>query len=360
MVHYLWLLNILGATSANAAQLLETYGTPQAIYADRAFLRAKNLITKRQGDNIAVYTLEHAQRDIDAHAAQGVQIVTLESNAYPALLREATNPPILFFVKGDVALLNSGIAIGVVGTRKPSAYGVDATKSICTQLAKAGVTVVSGLADGLDAEAHKAALEVGGKTVAVVAHGLDHCYPAANRRLKELIEKYGAVVSEYPLGVTPEKNYFLSRNRIIAGLSNGLCVAEARKQSGTISTVNHALSLNRDVFAVPGSIFSPLSEGTNALIYEGARMVRTTEDILNEYHIKSETVDIVQDDAKLLTKLSKAAQRIYKTLKPGSVNIAQVCIDCELPMPEALAALTELEMANLAVQAPGRNFSRKH
>ena len=183
----------------------------------------------------------------------------------------------MLYYRGDAGIPNRCFTFAIVGTRRPSAYGVEATASIAGELARAGVALVSGLATGLDSESHKAAVQAGAPTVACIAFGHDQCYPAANRTLKGVIERQGLVLSEYPPGTPPQRGYFLQRNRLIAGLSRGLCVAEARRRSGTMNTVAAALAAGRDVFSVPGSIFSPLCEGTNQLLREGAVPARITE-----------------------------------------------------------------------------------
>ena len=233
-----------------------------------------------------------------------------------------------------------------MGTRRPSAYGVEATASIAGELARAGVALVSGLATGLDSESHKAAVQAGAPTVACIAFGHDQCYPAANRTLKGVIERQGLVLSEYPPGTPPQRGYFLQRNRLIAGLSRGLCVAEARRRSGTMNTVAAA------------SIFSPLCEGTNQLLREGAVPAVSGADILLWYGLaRPEQPEKAKPDG---APLSLDAQRMRDALSAAApLPLDALCAKTGLPPPKAMAALTELELAGFSRQLAGRQFQLK-
>ncbi len=286
---WLWLAEGLGYGAVNSGELLGAYpGGAVQVAEELGSEKMDEILTQKQAERLA------ASRPMDfslrlAHAAaEGIEALGFDDDNYPDLLRGIHNPPPVLFVKGDATLLNGQLAIGIVGARRPSAYGVEAVKAIGRGVALGGAIIVSGLAAGLDSEAHKAALAVNGPTIACIAFGHDTCYPASNKKLMEVIERYGAVVSEYPLGTTAEKPFFLQRNRLIAGISHGLVVAEARRHSGTMSTVNFATDYGRDVFGVPGSIFSDLSGGTNAMIREGAYLAGSASDILAVYGIELE------------------------------------------------------------------------
>ena len=294
-----WLANGLGWGAVNSGELLEAYpGGADEIYADLGSEKLDELLTQKQADRLAATRPEDFSLRIHQAKSQGIEVLCLEDSGYPEALRTIHNPPMLLFVKGDAGLLNGQLSIGMVGARRPSAYGVEAVKAIGRGVALGGAIIVSGLAAGLDAEAHKAALAVNGPTIACIAFGHNHCYPAANKKLMEVIERYGAVISEYPPDTTPEKPYFLQRNRLIAGLGHGLVVIEARRHSGTMSTVNFAVDFGRDVFAVPGSIFSELSGGTNAMIQEGAYVAGSATDVLGVYGIELKGEDPVATAAK--------------------------------------------------------------
>lgn len=207
--------------------------------------------------------------------------IDMKSKWYPDKLKNISDPPKVLFCLGNLELLNAK-SIAIIGSRDYSAYGERATKEFSYNLAKNDICIVSGLAKGIDAFAHKGCLSAGGKTIAVLGNGLDIIYPKENEKLfYRIIENDGLVISEYPLGTKPKKQHFPARNRIISGLSDGVLVIEARKNSGTNITVDFALEQGKDVFVIPGNIYSKTSDGTNFLITEGAIPVLTYKDILN-------------------------------------------------------------------------------
>lgn len=296
---WMWLAAGLGYGAVNTTELLMAYpeGASQ-IEANLGSYQMDELVTQKQAGKLASTRPEDFALRLAHYEAQGIHVLPIDDELYPEMLRSIINPPLVLYVKGDVALLNGQLSIGIVGARRPSAYGAEAVQAVGKGVALGGAIIVSGLAAGLDAEAHKAALAVNGPTIACIAFGHDHCYPAANKKLMEIIGKYGAVISEYPMGTSPEKPYFLQRNRIIAGISHGLVVGEARKHSGTMSTVNFATDYGRDVFAIPGSIFSELSGGTNDMIREGAFLAGSASDVLSVYGIALKEEDPVLAAAK--------------------------------------------------------------
>ncbi len=210
-------------------------------------------------------------------------VLTLEDSRYPAQLKEISDPPPLLFVRGNPDLL-SHPQIAIVGSRNPSTLGIETAKAFALTLSQYGFVITSGLALGIDAASHQGALKAKGYTIAVAGTGLDRVYPARHLELATEIVKTGAMVSEFPPGTLAKANHFPRRNRIISGLCQGLLVVEAAKQSGSLITARMALEQNREVFAIPGSIHNPLARGCNALIREGAKLVETTEDILDEFH----------------------------------------------------------------------------
>ena len=225
-------------------------------------------------------------REMEALARENIWIIRASDAEYPALLKEIPNPPFVLYGSGHPSALASSLSIGVVGARKPTSYGAQATETITASLGAAGITIVSGLALGIDSLAHRAALEANAPTIAVLGSGIDEMsiYPSSNRGLARRIKDSGSVVvSEYPPKTPAMKEHFPQRNRIISGLSKGIVVIEAQEKSGALITARFALEHNRDVFAVPGSIFSLSSAGTNSLIQEGAKLVSCGEDILKEY-----------------------------------------------------------------------------
>lgn len=227
------------------------------------------------------------QRELERLQKLRVRVITLKDKDYPSLLKDILNAPPVLYVAGTLKSDEDRFALAIVGTRKVTAYGRQVTEQFAQELAKGQVTVVSGLAHGVDTVAHTAALDAGGRTIAVLASGLDTIYPATNLGLaRRIVESgQGALVSEFPLGVKPDARNFPARNRIISGLSLGVLVTEAPTQSGALITANFALEQGRDVFAVPNSIYSPGSAGTNKLLQDGAHMVMNVSDILTQLNL---------------------------------------------------------------------------
>lgn len=361
---WLWLANALGFASAHSAEILAQYENPQRLLEERFSVNLSSLFTPMQIEAARCKEPEDFAERVRLCAQMGVTIVCYEDAAYPRLLRQIPSPPPVLFCKGDVTLLNERVTFAMVGTRRPSAYGVEATRTIAKGLAQAGVVLVSGMATGLDSESHKAAIQAGTPTIACIAFGHDRCYPAENRSLKAVIERQGLVVSEYPPGTDSARVFFLQRNRIIAALSLGICVAEARKSSGTMNTVSAALAFGRDVFSVPGNIFSPLCEGTNLLLTEGAIPTVCAQNILTWYHLEPQvaarkntrcigrSVDAVPD----MPILSPAARSVQGTLSHRAQTLPALCGATNLTPAAVMAALTELELAGISRQQAGRQF----
>ena len=232
--------------------------------------------------NLRAVPAEASMADLEwLHRAAHRHILVPEDGRYPKLLRDVKAAPPILFVAGNPALLNEP-QLAMVGSRTPTTYGKDNAQAFAHYLAKHGISVTSGLALGIDAASHQGALEAGGHTLAVIATGLDIMYPAKNRNLAEQIVEQGAIVSEFPIGVKPQAQNFPRRNRIISGLSLGTLVVEAALQSGSLVTAQHAIEQGREVFAIPGSIHSPLAHGCHRLIRQGAKLVETAADILEE------------------------------------------------------------------------------
>jgi DNA processing protein len=279
-----------------------------------------------------------------------VQTVARREPNYPTLLRELHDPPPMLYVRGEAdALAATGVA--VVGARACSAYGAQVARALARDLAAAGIVVVSGLARGVDGEAHRGALESGGRTIAVLGCGIDRDYPRSHAELARRIVSSGAVVSEYPPGVEPAPWRFPARNRIIAGLSLATVVVEARERSGALITADFALELGRDVFAVPGEITSGLSAGTNDLLRQGAAPLTSARDVL-------EALGIEPTPARQ-SAVSEAAAALLELLGDGASGMDELIRTSELSSAEVAAALVELELAGLAAQAEGvyRSFS---
>lgn len=272
-------------------------------------------------------------KEIEKLEKEKISPITILDENYPRLLREIYDPPVLLYVKGAIKPEDEK-SLAIVGTRNISSYGQQATNHLGGQLAQAGLTIVSGLARGVDTLAHLAALQNNGRIIAVIGSGIDQAsiYPPSNRRLAQQITEQGALISEYPIGSFALKHHFPARNRIISGLSLGTLVIEAAEKSGALLTSRHALEQNREIFAVPGSIYSTNSCGPNNLIKMGAKLVTGAQDILEELNLKNliEQIEIRQiipdneEEAKILELLGEEPVHIDKIVNETKLDTAKV------------------------------------
>lgn len=281
-----------------------------------------------------------------------VKALTYHHPAYPARLREIYDFPPLLYVRGELVAEDT-TSLAVVGTRRPTLYGRQATEEIVADLVKSQVTIVSGLARGIDAIAHRAALQGGGRTIAVFASGLDIVYPAEHARLAQEVMERGALVSEHPLGTPPRADYFPRRNRLLSGLSLGVLVVEAGESSGALITARWALEQNREVFALPGSIFSPASRGTNRLIQEGAKLVSSYMDILEELNLM---VQAPQLEMKGLIPMTETESALLRHLGAEPRHIDLLCRLSGLPIPLVSSTLSLLELKGAVKQLGPMSF----
>lgn len=289
----------------------------------------------------------------------GVSAVTFHSEEYPPLLREINDPPAVLFVKGAIARLKGLSSAAVVGTRRPTHYGLKMSGAIAGGLASAGVAVVSGMARGCDTEAHKAALTAGGITVAVLGTGVDAAYPPENARLYEEITDKGVAISEFPIGTKPQPYNFPRRNRIISGLSLGVVVVEAPLRSGALMTARLALDYNRDVFAVPGHATSDKSRGTNKLIKEGAGLVECAEDVLSQLGIGAGQASLRLAPERSTAEFGGDERLIFEALGAGELDIDALTEATGLSPAKASSVLMGMELKGIVGQAPGKRFSRR-
>ncbi|WP_312522635.1 DNA-processing protein DprA [Anaerospora sp.] len=281
---------------------------------------------------------------------KGIRIVSLGEAEYPALLANTYNPPAVLYYRGTLPV--SDKLISIVGSRRATAYGRNVCKMLASQLAAAGIGVVSGAARGIDSAAHSGALEEG-YTIAVLGNGVDICYPPENARLFEQIVEKGSLLSEYPPGTNPQPKLFPARNRIINGLSRGVLVVEAAERSGSLITADFALEEGRDVFAVPGSILSKTSKGTHYLIKQGAKLVDCAADILDEYGWGG-----FQRECKPQL-LSTEEQSVYHVLQADNpVGIDEIVSQTQLPVPTVTHILLQLELQDLAIGYGGQRYMR--
>ena len=359
-MYMLWLSSLyeLGSHKQNA--LLSHFGDARSIFdAPEKYLYEIGELTE---NNVSKITGKRDMSLVESMLAemvkQKIAYISRDHDDFPALLKGIPDPPVGLFVLGDMPGEESH-RVGIIGSRRCSEYGLSATRLLAKPLPAYGITIVSGMARGIDGIAHKCALEGGGKTIAVLGSGVDICYPAEHRALREDIIANGCVVSEYPPGVKPFPAFFPARNRIISGLSSVLVVVEAAKKSGTLITVDQAQDQGRDVMAVPGSILSSLSEGTNKLINEGALPAISHEDIISALGITNEP----KNQAKI--------QPTSNTLAPDEKIVYDILNFLPMPFDE-LAMLsgstlqslhyicTMLELKGFIKKLPGQRYIRNN
>ncbi|PIS05665.1 MAG: DNA-protecting protein DprA [Candidatus Buchananbacteria bacterium CG10_big_fil_rev_8_21_14_0_10_33_19] len=292
--------------------------------------------------------------EIELMAKENVLAVTLIDNNYPTNLKEIFNPPPILYYRGSLDFLNN-ICLAVIGTRKFTSYGKQVTEDIVGQLTKNNITIISGLALGIDVIAHKTCLDASGKTMAVLGSGADkQCvYPSSNRYIADrILATGGGIVSEYPVGTNPTKYTFPMRNRIVSGLSKAILVIEAPRSSGSLITAKYALDQNRDIFAIPGNIYNHNSEGTNNLIKEGAKLVTNAADILQELKIQT-----VFDDIKCEPKIDTEAEKIvFNLLSREPFHIDKIKKMSTLNINVLLSTLTMMEIKGLIKDVGGKNY----
>jgi DNA processing protein len=342
--------------------LLEEFGTAGAVFAAApADLRRVQGIGAQLARRIAVATDEiDAQAELDLCAANNIAILTDADAAYPRVLREIYDPPGILFVRGEIRPPDA-IAIAIVGSRHATQYGLAQAERLAGSLARAGVTIISGLARGIDAAAHRGALAAGGRTLAILGSGLLNMYPPEHAELAAQVAAEGAVISEAPPRSPPIGGAFPQRNRIISGLSLGVLVVEASTSSGALITARHAMEQGREVFAVPGRVDSRVSRGCHRLIRDGAKLVETADDILEELGplvapTTSAQGEAVHHPAELL--LNEVEQKILAAITSDPTTIDAVVAASGLPTPTVLSTLSVLEMRHLVRRLSGNMIAR--
>jgi DNA processing protein len=376
-LHWLALKLIPGLGARTSNKLLDRFRTPQAIFrASRTELEAVGVSGAVAQSIASGCTFEDAVAQQEKMIETGVELVTIGDPRYPRLLRDIFDPPVVLFARGRVELLHS-LALAVVGTRRPTPYGIAVAERLSADLAHAGLTIVSGLARGIDGSAHKGALAAGGDTVAVLGCGVDIVYPQENRKLYAEIAAKGLVVSEFPMGSTAFPQNFPIRNRIISGISVGVMVVEGAQYSGSAITAKLAMDQGREVFAVPGNITSKASWGPNLLIKQGAKIVQDWNDVVVELSAESRRHLIEKGKGKMLGGADESSRTGQASLLDTGAaqldGVARKALDAlrvdaavhlddlleklaDISASELIAGLFELEMLGLVKQLPGKNF----
>jgi DNA processing protein len=351
---YLALALVPGIGRGRMDQLLRAFTSPAAVLEApyRGLLQVPG-ITRACATAIRNADRALAERAVAHAAAIGAQVLTPGDPGFPPALREIPDAPTLLFAAGRLELLETP-CVAIVGSRSHTRYGGEVCRHFASGLARCGLTVVSGMARGLDAAAHAAALDAGGGTIGVLGNGLGVIYPTANRALYQRVLAHGCLLTEFPPGERPNAGSFPRRNRLISGLARVTLVVEARERSGALITADCALTQGRDVLAVPGPITSPVSVGCNRLIQHGAKPALGLRDVLEEYGIALPDVP----SAALPTDLSADERRVLDVLAWGPEQVDEVASRLAQPAAETLAVLTSLEIRGLVEQEPGKVFRR--
>jgi len=364
---------IRGIGPRTANMLLDRFGAPANVFAaSRATLEAEGLKPEMVNELHDSEILERANAEIERLEQLKARVITLEDEDYPSLLREIYDPPIALYVRGDLGVACQRPCLAVVGSRRCSTYGVNAATSLARDLAAQGITIVSGLARGIDAAAHRGALEAKGTTLAVIGTGLDVTYPKEHARLADEIVADGAIVSEFPLETPPLAQNFPYRNRVLSGLCFGVLIVEAAEHSGSLITARLAYEQGREVFAIPGNITSRTSFGPNYLIKDGAKLVQHGRDVIEElpHEIKQRILGLEHAapaegeapsqpafEAVALSEGERAVLGLLAFDEPSHID--QLLVTSGLGSSELMNALLGLEMKDRIKQLPGKCFVKR-
>jgi len=372
-LHWLALRMTPGLGTRTAVQLIGMFKTPQAVFrASRSELEAAGLSSGLAQSVASGCAFDDAVTQQQKLVEAGAVVVPLTDPRYPVRLKEIFDPPPLLYARGRLELMGE-LTLGIVGTRRPTAYGTAAAARLAKDLAGAGLAIVSGMARGIDTAAHRAVLEAGGSTLAVFGCGVDEIYPSENRKLAEQMSKNGLILSEFPMGTPPYPQNFPIRNRIIAGMSVGVLVVEGGEYSGSAITAKLAAEQNREVFAVPGNITSKMSWGPNLLIKQGAKLVQEWNDVVVELQADDRRRLVERCRNRLNLKDAESKDPAQSSLGFGLDGMGRVVLNqlqpdapvtldflvetlAETSGSEIIAALFELELAGMVRQLPGKSF----
>ncbi len=373
-LYWLALRMVPGLGTLGSLRLLEKMKSPAIVFrASTSELEATGLSAAQARNISSGYSFDDAVEQQQKLLTTGAQLITIHDDRYPARLREIFDPPLLLFALGNPELMASH-SIAMVGTRRPTPYGMAASERLSTDLAKAGLTIVSGMARGIDTAAHKAALSEEGATIAVLGCGVDVLYPSENRKLYGEISQKGLLLSEFPLGAPAYPQNFPIRNRIVSGLSLGVIVVEGAQHSGSAITAKLAMDQGREVFAVPGNITSKMSWGPNLLIKDGAKLVQEWTDITNELPASVRRDLVSRAQQKILIDVSEGtaseesqgiegpqkmlARKLLQHLQVDTPQQLDTLLESfeGVSSSELIGALFDLQMSGLVRQLPGRNF----
>jgi DNA processing protein len=347
---------VKGIGAVRLKALIDHYGSAEAAWkAPADSLRASGLPFKILENLLRVRKDCSLDLILEKYQHQGIQVITWDDAGYPRRLHEIDQPPPLLYIRGEWTDQDE-FCVAVVGTRHPTAYGKQVAEELAAFLAVNGITVVSGLARGIDRHAHESSLKAGGRTVAVLGSGVDYIYPPENLRLAEqIIAGHGAVISDYAPGTPPESINFPPRNRIISGMTLASVIVEAGETSGALITASFAAGQGRDVFAVPGGIYAPQSKGANRLIRDGAIPLLKFEDIMENLQLGQV---LQKQQARRVLKADDAIEaRLLDVLGDEPQHIDEICSQSGLPIDQVSATLTLMELKGMVRQSGGMDFS---
>lgn len=356
-----------GIASRLSARLLEEFGSPEEVF--RAPLPRLERCNLPAAVAQAVYkkqAYKRAEKEIASiRGIENLRLVNWTDPEYPAMLREIYDPPTLLYVRGNAEVLTMP-CVSIVGTRKPTLYGTQMAERLGRELAARGVTVVSGMARGIDAIAHQGAMAANGRAIGVLGTGVNVCYPKENKKLYEKVLERGAIISEFPLGTHPSPENFPIRNRIVAGMPHGVVVVEGAQYSGSLITARLAMEFGREVFAVPGNVTQPVSFAPNQLIRQGAKLVTNGEDVIEDLPtpirailVRAEAPESEQRNLLAAASLNSSEKKIYELLAIDlPVHIDDIVERSGLNSSEVLATLFDLEMKGIVRQLPGKQFAK--
>ncbi len=356
--YWIWLSSLVKITPRKRYELIGHFGSPALLWhAQEKELQELSFLDKGMiGHIMDKQKRKEARHHYEKLVSLDIDIVTLESSLYPKALKDIYDPPVALYIKGK--LVKEEQAIAVVGSRRATPYGLETAERLAAGLSGYGLTIVSGMARGIDSKAHKGALQAGGRTIAVLGCGLDIVYPSENKELMKNICTNGAVISEYLPGIPPIAFNFPARNRIISGMSLGVAVIEANEKSGSLITANFALEQGREVFAIPGNINSSNSTGTNKLIRDGAKIILDLADILDELKMPhGDNNNFYMGGSGTSTAgLDAEEKKIIKRLEKGPWHIDALAAECNLSVNGTGAALVMLELKGMVEQLPGKIY----
>jgi len=363
------LLNMIpGLGSITIKRLLDAFDNPKIIFSQDPERLAREMgVNPKVANRIGDFSKnkELLYKELSLASKNNVKIITILDKDYPENLKQIYDPPSVLYIRGEIVSYDRN-SISIVGSRRASFYGLSSADRLSFELASLGITIVSGLARGIDTQAHKAAIRAGGRTIAVLGSGLLHIYPPENKELIEEIAKKGAVVSEFSLDTPPLGRNFPRRNRIISGFSLGTIVVEAAVNSGALITADLALQQGREVFAVPGAMDSNTSLGTNNLIKDGAKLVMGVEDILEEIKDRLELYSVVEQQKQENNKVNKQdfilcdkeINRVYDFLSERPKHIDEIIEATRLDFSSLSRILLALQLKRLIKELPGKNFKK--